>query len=509
MEYSDSPGQLKQVELLQVQQITENFTPLNQDKSEQTTEAAPQTQSSNLTTTANSQIVSATGVVVQSKRKLKPNQLLLRSLLFAGAVATIIPGLIRWRYVQTYEKTDNAYVFTDTYAINSRIPGQVVSVIATENQVVQKGAVLVKLDASKYQAKVQEAKVNLEQAQQQVRKTTINLGAAKAKIKNQPKLVIVGQNDAAVVSAHSEVKATQSQLRRIEPGLVKAELDYARNIKLQQSGFIPLKTLEQAKIKYDDLLKQHNLFTEKLKLAQSKFIAAQQNYLDVQIKLTQQKIETNLQNLQQTQAKLQQSDSTQVITNKQKSMQLETKFAAKQEQHKKTIARLTQQKQVVKQQSIKQLLMEEYLKGQIYVKTAHTALKQAQAQLKNAEYQLYYTKIIAPNNGQINIKRAQTGQKVQAGQTLMSLVTSKPWIAADFEDEQLQKIKPGQLVQIQLKTLTNKTFTGKVKSISPFSKKEYYHARPLVKISFDSKTLGDYKPQITPGIPASIKVKLE
>ncbi|MBW4605283.1 MAG: HlyD family efflux transporter periplasmic adaptor subunit [Calothrix sp. FI2-JRJ7] len=567
--------------------------------------------SQSITNTSNSQIVVAErGVLVvhpqqishlQVLSKPKSRKLMLVSLLSTGAVAVLIGGAVRWQYALTHEVTDKAYVATDTYAVNTRIPGQVVSVTATENQVVKKGSVLVKLNPLEYQAKVKQAQISLEQAQQQVKKATTNRDTAKAKIKNQSKIQIPGKNDAAVVAARSQLKAAQSELKPVFAAFAKAELDYEHFVKLHQSGNTPLKILQDSRTKYDNLFKQHNSSIEKVRLARTKLTTAQQNYLDGQIKSAQQKVEDARKSSQEAKAKLQQKleldskkllydkaklqqkmqedskkrqeeqtklqqkieqDSKKVLeaqaklkkkpnqaqtskssdqqkleklqadqrkaeklqadelkANQQKLeklkldhqkalIQLDKQFAVKQEQQNKTITRLTTQKQVVTQQAEAESLVLDYEKSQIYLKTAQTGLKQAQTRLKNAEYQLYYTKITAPNNGQINIKRTQAGQKVEPGQTLMSLVPQKPWIAADFEEEQLKKIKPGQSVQIQLKALTDKTFTGKVQSVLPPSKAQYNHLRPPVKISFDPKTLGKYKLLITPGTPASVKIEL-
>ena len=503
MEYSDSSGNVEQVD-----------------------------PSKSITKTSNSQIVIAErGVLVvhpqeishlQVLSKPKSRKLLLLSLLSTGAVAVLIGGAVRWQYALTHEVTDRAYVAADTYAVNTRIPGQVVSVTATENQVVKKGSVLVKLNPLKYQAKVKQAQISLEQAQQQVKKATTNRDTASSKIRNQSKIQIKGMNDAAVVAARSELKAAQSKLKAVFATFAKAKLDYEHFVKLHQSGNTPLKTLQDSKTKYDNLFKQHNSSIEKVRLARTKLTTAQQNFLDGQIKLAQQKVEDARKNSQEAKAKLQQKieqDSKKILEDQAKLkklkadhqkavIQLEKQFAAKQEQQNKAITRLTTHKQVVTQQAETESLVLDYEKSQIYLKTAQTRLKQAQTQLKNAEYQLYYTKITAPNNGQINIKRTQAGQKVEPGQTLMSLVPQKPWIAADFEEEQLKKIKPGQSVQIQLKALTDKTFTGKVQSVLPPSKAQYNHLRPPVKISFDPKTLGKYKLLITPGTPASVKIEL-
>jgi multidrug resistance efflux pump len=580
MEYSDSSGNVEQA---------------NPSKS--------------ITNTSNSEIVVAErGVLVIQPNETsliqvlpsKPRKLIFTSLVCTGAVAALIGGAVRLQYALTHESTDKAYVATDTYAVNTRIPGRVVSVVADKNQVVKKGSVLVKLNASEYQAKVKQAKVALEQAQQQVKKATINRDVAKAKLKQASKIPISGQNDAAAVSAREQLKAVQSQLKPVFSAYVTSELNYERLAKLQQLGNTPPKTLQAAKNKYDNQLKQYNSSTEKVKVALTQLTTAQLNYLDGQIKTAQQRIENARKSSEQAKTKLQQkleNNSKKILEEQTKSQQKmqedrkkrleeqtklqhkieasrkvleeqdkptkkpnvaktstsseqqkieklkadqqkaeklhadklkanqqkieklkadyqkaiqqqEKQLSAKQQQQNKAIAQLTEQKQLATQQASVLLLRLDHEKSQTYLKTAQAALKQAQAQLKNAEYQLYYTKITAPNNGKIDIKRTQAGQQVKPGQTLMSLIPQKTWIAADFEEEQLKKIKPGQSVKIQLKALTEQTFTGKVQSVQLPTQTKYSHLRPPVKILFDPQTLGKYKSLVTPGTPASVKVEL-
>ncbi len=473
---------------------------------------------------------------------LSSRQIILFGLLATGAIATAIALVNRWLYTRNYEETSKAYVSSDTYAVNTRITGEVTTVVAAENQLVKKGTVLVKIDPKDYEAKLQTALTTLAVVQEQVKAATIKL-AATAKLATKQHQ-IVGTNDAAVLTARGEVKASLVKLRSQSSKFVKTESDYQLLVKLNQKGVTSLQTLNQARVNYDKLLLERNADLGKFKQAQTKLTQAQLNFLDAQIKLAQEKINQAQENFAFSQVKLAQNINktqiTQPTTSKQlnltpqqieqEKLALQNQIAAQQAEDKKLaaqkqleekkltqlrtqqqkiIANLAEQKKQVIQQAETAFNQQEYEVSKASYKAAKNAEALAKAQLKTAQYHLYYTKITAPNNGKINIKRVQLGQKIQPGQTLMALVQQKPWIAADFPEDQLKKIKPGQSVQIKINAITNKTFNGKVQSILPPSKTKYYNLNPPVKISFDPTTLGKYKSKITPGTPVSVKINLE
>jgi membrane fusion protein, multidrug efflux system len=99
---------------------------------------------------------------------------------------------------------------------------------------------------------------------------------------------------------------------------------------------------------------------------------------------------------------------------------------------------------------------------------AQTVVKEREADLKFAKLQLSYAYLLAPANGVISRKSIQLGQYVQAGQSLFALVTEKQkWVVANFKETQLDKMKPGQEVEIKVDAFPDDVFAGKVESISP------------------------------------------
>ncbi|MBF0327807.1 MAG: HlyD family secretion protein [Nitrospirae bacterium] len=94
------------------------------------------------------------------------------------------------------------------------------------------------------------------------------------------------------------------------------------------------------------------------------------------------------------------------------------------------------------------------------------SVKQRDAMLKASELSYGYTKIYAQADGQITKKSVELGNQIQAGQPLMAIVLlSDIWVVANYKETQLEKIKPGQRVEIKIDTYPNVVLFGRVDSI--------------------------------------------
>jgi len=92
-------------------------------------------------------------------------------------------------------------------------------------------------------------------------------------------------------------------------------------------------------------------------------------------------------------------------------------------------------------------------------------VKQAEVDLVQAENDLANTKIIAPMDGRMTKRSVEIGTYVQAGQQLSSLVGTELWIVANFKENQLEHIQPGQPVEIHIDAFPNVILRGKVDSL--------------------------------------------
>ena len=101
------------------------------------------------------------------------------------------------------------------------------------------------------------------------------------------------------------------------------------------------------------------------------------------------------------------------------------------------------------------------------VKVAQAVVKQRQSDLDNAKLQLSYTTLVAPGNGIVSKKNVQPGQVVAPGQQLMGLVSSnKTWVIANFKETQLENMKVGQPVKVEVDAYPHEDFEGHIESLS-------------------------------------------
>ncbi|SAK81590.1 secretion protein HlyD family protein [Caballeronia hypogeia] len=92
-------------------------------------------------------------------------------------------------------------------------------------------------------------------------------------------------------------------------------------------------------------------------------------------------------------------------------------------------------------------------------------VRQAQAQVEAAQLNLSYTELRAPADGWITRRNVQYGSFLQAGTTILSLVTTRVWITANFKESQLGRMQPGDKVDIEIDAYPGMKLHGHVDSV--------------------------------------------
>ncbi len=101
------------------------------------------------------------------------------------------------------------------------------------------------------------------------------------------------------------------------------------------------------------------------------------------------------------------------------------------------------------------------------VRLAQARLGAATAARDNAALQLSFTRITAPSSGAISRKLVEVGQLVQPGQTLMNIASDTGlFITANFKETQLDKLRVGQPVELDVDAYDGAKIEGVVESIS-------------------------------------------
>jgi len=91
--------------------------------------------------------------------------------------------------------------------------------------------------------------------------------------------------------------------------------------------------------------------------------------------------------------------------------------------------------------------------------------QEAQTNVASAQLDLSYTKIFAPCDGRVTRKAIETGNYVQVGQQLMSIVPPEIWVVANFKESQLKNMRTNQPVLVEIDALGGKKFRAHVDSV--------------------------------------------
>jgi membrane fusion protein, multidrug efflux system len=96
--------------------------------------------------------------------------------------------------------------------------------------------------------------------------------------------------------------------------------------------------------------------------------------------------------------------------------------------------------------------------------TAAADIAQSEAAIRQAELNLSYTRVTAPDDGRVTKRSVEEGAYIQPGQALMAIVPRQLWIIANFKETQLEHMRTGQPVEIRIDAYPGLKLTGKVDS---------------------------------------------
>jgi membrane fusion protein (multidrug efflux system) len=100
-------------------------------------------------------------------------------------------------------------------------------------------------------------------------------------------------------------------------------------------------------------------------------------------------------------------------------------------------------------QPVEQLIAESAAK----VTDLEGQVAEAKAKLAQAELNLSYTTVVAPQDGWVTKRNVERGDLLTAGSSIMSLVTPEIWVTANFKETQLTRMRPGQQVDISVDSI--------------------------------------------------------
>src|SRR5271157_2575878 len=99
---------------------------------------------------------------------------------------------------------------------------------------------------------------------------------------------------------------------------------------------------------------------------------------------------------------------------------------------------------------------------------ARAEVAQAEADLRTAELNLGYTEIRSPIDGYVGNRAAQIGAYVTGGAYLVTIIPAHDlWVDANFKEDQLARMAPGQSATVVADVLPDHAFRGHIISLAP------------------------------------------
>jgi membrane fusion protein (multidrug efflux system) len=156
-------------------------------------------------------------------------------LMFLVPVLLILAGGYLWLVAGRYASTDNAYVQRDMVAIVAEVAGRITDVAVTENQHVEAGDLLFRIDPEAYRIALQQAEATVAAARMQVEQMRAAYHSAEAELKaaedNADYAQKVFDRYQALVktgtAARAQYDEADKNLRTANQGLIQAEQSLA------------------------------------------------------------------------------------------------------------------------------------------------------------------------------------------------------------------------------------------------------------------------------------------
>jgi membrane fusion protein, multidrug efflux system len=329
----------------------------------------------------------------------------------AAAVATYL-------HFKDRVSSDDANVDGHISAIAPKISGNVIDVAVLDNQPVKTGDVLVRIDPRDFQAKVDQAKAAVMQAESQLRSAQVMVP-----LTNETTQSVTSAADSQLADAQAELARAQIDYEKASgAGLAYAEA----NVRSKEASN------EQAQA---DLARMKTL-VDKAEISQQQYdsYVAGARVAEAELRGAQEQVTSAGKEAAARKAAL---DAAGSGVNHAKAM-LENSVANR-----------------------KQVAVRTADAG-----TASAAVAAAKANLEAAELQLSYTTIVAPIDGVVTRKSVEVGQIVSPGQGLMTIIPLKDvWVTANFKETQLANVHPGQEAEIHV-DMYGQSVKGHVDSIA-------------------------------------------
>jgi membrane fusion protein (multidrug efflux system) len=326
-----------------------------------------------------------------------------RIAIIIGVVVLLVIGFFVYRYVTSYEDTDDAQVDGYINSISARITGHVTKLAIRDYEYVQPGQLLVELDPADYQVAYEQAKADFENARAAASAAGVNVPITSINTNSQVSFTSadVASARAGIAAAKQQFDAARDQRDEAEANNVKAQNDLVRYRQLVEKQEISQQLYDQAEAAAKSS-------AAAVSAARALADSAQSQIIQAQGKLAQ--AEANYRYAQTAPRQMQISRSR--------------------------------------------------------AESAEAEVMQKKAALDQAQLNLQYTKVTSPVAGIVSDRTVEVGQNVAPGQELMKVIPlNDVWITANFKETQLRDMKVGLPVTIEVDA-NGRKYNGKVDSFA-------------------------------------------
>ncbi|HMH07457.1 MAG TPA: HlyD family secretion protein, partial [Terriglobales bacterium] len=295
-----------------------------------------------------------------------------RLALIVGGIVVLVAGFFLWRYLNSYESTDDAQIDGHLNAVSARVSGHVAKLLVNDNQYVEAGTPLVEIDPKDYEIAVARARASYQDALATAESMQVNVPINTANTGSQLSAAQaeVESGRAGVSIARQQLEAARAQLEQAIANDIKAQNDVGRYKQLVDKQ-------EISHQQYDQAVAAARSSTAGVAAARASAAAAEQQVAQAQAKRDQ--MDANLR-------------AAETGPQQNASVRARAQGALAQAQQKK-------------------------------------------AELDQALLNLEYARLVAPVSGIVSNRTVEVGQNVQVGQELMKIINLDDiWVTANFKE---------------------------------------------------------------------------
>jgi membrane fusion protein (multidrug efflux system) len=365
-----------------------------------------------------------------------------------GAVVVLLIvvlfGVRYWLYARSHESTDDAFVDGHIIQVSPKASGYISKVYVADNQNVNAGDLIAEIDPRDYETKVTQARaaLNAGLAQQKQAETQVTLTRVSTRANVQQAAAGVQRARSEVAGARAGAASEQSRTAQASSRIGEAEANVQQS-QAQVSAAMAEAARANADVqRYQTLYEKDEISRQRLDQA-----IATARTANAQVDAARQKVSAATALV--TEARAATSAAAQ------NAQRAQTEISGARATVNEATGKLAQANTAPQQVAV----------SQAQAASAAANLEQLRAAVEQAELELSYTKIYAPESGRIARKSVEVGALVQVGQPLMAVVPGDVWVTANFKESQIGNVRPGEPVDITVDAYPDKIFKGHVDSI--------------------------------------------